>query len=105
MADQAHFFVAELLRNACSAASHTAIYRADYQLPYLDVVLADCAQGRYDEVPLIKLYFHSYRCLSEATSDEHFFISRNYYRKRRAGFLKAIYAMCCYSGSTIVSAV
>ena len=78
MADElAHFFVAELLRNACSAASHSAIYRADYQLPYLDVVLADCAAGRYDEVPLIRLYFHSYRCLSESTADEHFFVYKN----------------------------
>jgi hypothetical protein len=74
MADElAHFFVAELLRNACSAASHSAIYRADYQLPYLEVVLADCKAGRYQRVPLIQLYFHSYSCLSEPTATEHFF--------------------------------
>jgi len=74
MADElARFFVAELLRNACSAASHAAIYRADYQLPYLEAVLADCAGGLYHDVPLIQVYFHSYRCLSEASSDEHFF--------------------------------
>ncbi|MFN0036606.1 MAG: hypothetical protein ACKVUS_16190 [Saprospiraceae bacterium] len=78
MADElARFFVAELLRNACSAASHSAIYRADYQLPYLEVVLADCAAGRYDGVPLIRLYFHSYRCLSELTASEHFFAYKN----------------------------
>ncbi|MFN0214974.1 MAG: hypothetical protein ACKVT2_12025 [Saprospiraceae bacterium] len=74
MADElSRFFVAELLRNACSAASHSAIYRADYQLPYLDQVLTDCAAGRYNEVALIRLYFHSYRCLSESAADEHFF--------------------------------
>ncbi len=74
MADElARFFVAELLRNACSAASHSAIYRADYQLPYLDTVLNDCAAGRYDSVPLIRLYFHSYHCLSQPTANEHFF--------------------------------
>ncbi len=78
MADElAHFFVAELLRNACSAASHSAIYRADYQLPYLDVVLADCTTGRYDGAPLIRLYFHSYRCLSEPRASEHFFAYKN----------------------------
>lgn len=69
----ARFFVAELLRNACSAASHAAIYRTDYQLPYLEAVLADCEAGRYDAVPLIRLYFHSYRCLSQPKADEHFF--------------------------------
>lgn len=71
------FFVAELLRNACSAASHSAIYRADYQLPYLDAILADCAAGRYDGVPLIRLYFHSYQCLSQPTANEHFFAYKN----------------------------
>lgn len=72
-----HFFVAELLRNACSAASHAAIYRADYQLPYLEAVLADCAAGRYNDVPLIRLYFHSYRCLSEPRADDDFFAYKN----------------------------
>jgi len=68
-----HFFVAELLRNACSAASHSAFYRADYQLPYLQTVLSDCTSGHYDHIPLIRLYYHSYCCLSEPTASEHFF--------------------------------
>lgn len=67
------FFVLELLRNACSAASHSAIYRADYQLHYLETVLADCAAGRYDDAPLIRLYYHSYRCLQDPAAGEHFF--------------------------------
>lgn len=73
----ARFFVAELLRNACSAASHAAIYKADYQLPYLEIILADCAAGRYDQVPLIRLYFHSYQCLTQPTASEHFFAYKN----------------------------
>lgn len=68
-----HFFVAELLRNACSAASHSAIYKADYRFPYLDAVLQDCAAGRYQNAPLIQLYFHSYGCLNESTESQHFF--------------------------------
>ena len=73
MADElVHFFAAELLRNACSAASHKAVYRTDYKLPYLDEVLANCAIGGYRDVPLIQLYYHSYRCLSEPNADEHF---------------------------------
>lgn len=69
----ARFFAAELLRNACSAASHSAIYRTDYQLPYLDAVLADCAAGKYDSVPVILLYYYSYRCLTQPGTSEHFF--------------------------------
>ena len=71
------FFVAELLRNACSAASHAAIYRTEYRLPYLEVVLKDCADGRYDAAPLIRLYFHSYQCLSTPTADADFFAYKN----------------------------
>lgn len=74
MADElVHFFVVELLRNACSAASHTAVYRVDYQLPYLEEVLSNCATGGYKTVPLIQLYYHSYCCLSEPLAAEHFF--------------------------------
>jgi len=68
-----NFFVVELLRNACSAASHTAVYRADYQLPYLEEVLAKCDAGGYSDVPLIRLYYHSYCCLSEPVASAHFF--------------------------------
>lgn len=68
-----HFFVAELLRNACSAASHSAFYRANYQLVYLETVLKDCASGHYDHIPVIRLYYHSYCCLSQPTASEHFF--------------------------------
>ncbi|MCC7466202.1 MAG: hypothetical protein IT261_08040 [Saprospiraceae bacterium] len=73
MADNlTRFFVLELLRNACSAASHAAIYRVDYQLPYLETVLEDCAAGRYDDSPLIRLYYHRYRCLQNPAAGEHF---------------------------------
>lgn len=68
-----HFFVVELLRNACSAASHRAVYRVDYQLPYLEEVLVICAAGGYKNVPLIQLYYHSYCCLNEPLAAEHFF--------------------------------
>jgi hypothetical protein len=60
------FFALELLRNACTAASHQAIYRTTYHLPYLEAVLGDCAKGRYDATPAVLLYYHSYRCLTES---------------------------------------
>lgn len=68
-----YFFVAELLRNACGAASHAAVYRADYQFPYLEVVLGNAAKGLYQSVPLIQLYYYSYCCLTQPALTEHFF--------------------------------
>ncbi|MFN8302055.1 MAG: hypothetical protein U0U46_06155 [Saprospiraceae bacterium] len=67
------FFAAEMLRNACTALSHQAVYRADYRLPYLEAVLADCAAGRFDRAPVIRLYYLSYRCLTHPESEADFF--------------------------------
>lgn len=66
------FFVAEMLRNACTAASHQAIYRVDYQTPYLEIILADCTAGKYDHIPVIRLYHLCYRCLTQPENPEAF---------------------------------
>lgn len=68
----AAFFAAEMLRNACTAASHQAVYRANYRLPYLDAILADCEAGRFEAVPVIRLYFLSYRCLTRPEAEADF---------------------------------
>lgn len=67
------FFVAEMLRNACTAASHQAIYRADYKMPYIEAILADCADGRFDAIPLIRLYYLCYQCLTRPERAEAFY--------------------------------
>lgn len=68
-----YFFVAELLRNACGAASHSAVYRTAYRVPYLEVILNNAAAGVYQSVPLIQLYYHCYCCLTQPELTEHFF--------------------------------
>jgi hypothetical protein len=68
----AHFFAAETLHMACTAASHQAVYRADYHIAYLDAVLADCDAGRYADAPGVMLYFHCYRCLHDPAAVQHF---------------------------------
>lgn len=68
----AAFFAAEMLRNACTAASHQAVYRANYRMPYLDAILADCECGRFDSIPVIRLYFLSYRCLTRPDAEADF---------------------------------
>lgn len=73
----AHFFVAELLRNACGAASHSAIYKANYQVPFLDTILGNCAEGAFADIPLIQLYYRAYCCLTQPSKTEHFFALKN----------------------------
>lgn len=74
MADElSRFFAAEMLRVACMAASHSAIYRAAYSVSYLEGILADCEAGRYDDAPVIRVYWHSYCCLTQRDAESHFF--------------------------------
>lgn len=68
-----YFFAAELLRNACIATSHAAVYKADYRQPYLDIILQNAAAGAYASIPLVQLYYHCYCCLAEPDRTEHFF--------------------------------
>lgn len=69
----AHFFVTELLRNACGAASHSAIYKANYQVPFLDTILGRCAEGAFADIPLIQIYYRAHCCLTQPSQTEHFF--------------------------------
>ena len=71
------FFAAEMLRNACTAASHQAIYRADYQMPYIEAILEDCAAGRYDRAPVIRLYYLCYICLNRQEREDSFAALKN----------------------------
>lgn len=66
------FFAAETLRNACTAASHRAIYRIDYQIPYLDAILENCVAGTYDHRPVIRLYYLCYQCLTRTDASDAF---------------------------------
>lgn len=66
------FFAAEMLRNACTAASHRAIYRVDYQIPYLDAILDNCVAGTYDHMPVIRLYYLCYQCLTRTDAADAF---------------------------------
>lgn len=70
--DLCTFFAVEMLRNACTAVSHQAIYRADYKMPYLDAILADCAAGRYERAPVIRLYYLCYQCLTQPEKSDAF---------------------------------
>ncbi|MCC7245901.1 MAG: hypothetical protein IT269_09490 [Saprospiraceae bacterium] len=66
------FFAAEMLRNACVAASHSSVFKAEYDIPYLDAILNDCEADKYQHAPVVLLYFHAYRCLRADDETPHF---------------------------------
>lgn len=74
MSDElSRFFAAEMLRTACVAASLQATYQTAYSAPYIEAILAECEAGRYEGVPVIGVYYHSYRCQTLPDALSHFF--------------------------------
>lgn len=82
----ADFFSVEMLRIACTATSHRAVFKTDYSLPFLEKVLADC-EAKFENqnsktetqnpklIPQnskLHLYFVSFGCLSDATRVDKF---------------------------------
>ncbi len=69
------FFAAEMLRIACAAASHQAVYKTAYSLPFLAAILADFESGEAEKTPrqpLVRLYHTSYLCLTDAARVDKF---------------------------------
>jgi hypothetical protein len=61
------FFSAEMLRVACAAASHQAVYKTTYSLPFLAAILDNFDQSPIPSHPLVRLYYTSYWCLTDAS--------------------------------------
>jgi hypothetical protein len=65
--DLSDFFAAEMLRIACAAASHRAVYKTEYSLPYLSAILTNFEEQSPEATrPLVRLYYTSYVCLTDA---------------------------------------
>jgi hypothetical protein len=58
------YFIAERLRQCCTALSHKVISTADLQQDFLPAILADIRQRDYSHIPAIMIYYHSYLALS-----------------------------------------
>jgi hypothetical protein len=60
-----HFYVVELLKQACSMLSHQTMTKRQYDLPLLDVILEKIENGTLASTPSVSAYFHAYKCLSD----------------------------------------
>jgi len=65
-------FVGNQLRWACTAITHQNLYKVNYELPYIDAILADVATGKYTAYPAIMLYYHAYLALANPINTLHF---------------------------------
>lgn len=66
------FYVAEMLRHACSALMHQAVAGQKYQIQLLEAVLEVARQETMLDTPAIAVYYHAYRMLQHPELDDDF---------------------------------
>jgi len=64
------FFVITTLKYACTARSHSSVYKKNYEIPMLDAVL-DYAQQQL-EVPVVAIYYNAYSALTQPSETTHY---------------------------------
>lgn len=64
------FLIAGKLRLACLMESHKAVYNTAYEPGFLPALLTYVGDGYLLDVPLIALYYHCYRALTEAAESD-----------------------------------
>lgn len=65
-------FIIENLRYACIAFSHQNLYKTNYNIPFLEMILDEIEQGAYQNEPAIQLYYQAYRALTLQKNSLHF---------------------------------
>jgi len=66
------FYVAEMLRHACSALSHQAIAGQEYRFSLLENILEAAEREQLLNIPAIAVYYHAYKMLQSNGAPEHF---------------------------------
>ena len=66
------YFLASKFRQACLALSHQAVYRIDYSYGLMDELVAFLEDSELLALPVIALYYHCYRALSDPEEGQHF---------------------------------
>jgi hypothetical protein len=66
------YYLAEMLRHACSAAVHRQISSQEYDVLLLPAVLAYLEAGHLHDTPGVALYFHCLKTLTEPEPEPHY---------------------------------
>ena len=67
------FYIADLLRQACSVLAHQSMNSQIYELKLLPTVIQLLEQGWLLQVPTVAIYFHSYRALNDLKNENDFY--------------------------------
>ncbi len=67
------FYMADLLRQACSVLAHQSMDSQIYELKLLPAVVQLVEQGWLLDIPAVAIYFHSYRALKDSKNEHDFY--------------------------------
>lgn len=65
-------FIARKLRLACAALSHQTVFNTEYRVGMLEAILQHVVAENLTKIPVIGLYFHCYKFLTDTSPDVHF---------------------------------
>jgi len=80
------FFIISTLKFACTAASHSNVFKSEYDIPLLEAVL-EYARGNKVSTA-IKVYYEAYQSLIDADNENHYKVLRNLFFEHIALFDK-----------------
>ncbi|MCP4440858.1 MAG: hypothetical protein GY810_18200 [Aureispira sp.] len=66
------FYIITTLKYASTSLSHSALVKTDYEFSMLQAVLDEVTTGKYDDVPVVMLYYYSYMALTTPEKEEYF---------------------------------
>ena len=67
-----YFYLAEKMRYLCEIIVRENIISMDYQILFRDEIVAHLKKYKYDEVPLVSIYYHMYLTLTEDDDKNYF---------------------------------
>lgn len=65
-------FILNTLHYACEAMTHQRLYNSTYNIPLLEPILVDIETGKYDSIPSVQMYYHSFMALKNPKDEVHF---------------------------------
>jgi hypothetical protein len=90
-------FLADKLRQSCLMLAHQAVYKAQYDIGFLNEVLAFIEKGDFLQHPAIAMYYYGYKAISDESGQDYFQSLRQEIQKHKNYFphseLRDIYLM------------
>jgi inhibitor of KinA sporulation pathway (predicted exonuclease) len=90
-------YIADKLRQSCLMLAHQAVYKAKYNVGFLNEVLDFVEKGDFLRHPAIAIYYYGYKAISDKSGQEHFRNLRQEIQKHKDFFphseLRDIYLM------------